>query len=104
MKTSFEENVYALVKEVMGFQYRIESIDRMWDILFPDKKNKYHYIRLLKSHGSFYLFLIDGDLCNLEIEQNKSVQAGSSSDFSSYDDGSENPEKFWDPLITSARE
>ncbi|WP_194847703.1 hypothetical protein [Candidatus Neptunochlamydia vexilliferae] len=104
MKGNFEENVYALVEEVMQFQYQISSVDRIWDILFPDKKNKYHHIRIMKSYGTFYLFHIDGELCNLEIEQNKCVRAGSSFGFSSYDDGSEDPAKVWNHLITSARE
>ncbi len=103
MNASFEKNIYALIKEMMQFQHRIESVDHLWDIIFPDKKHKYHHIRITKSRANFYLFHLDGNLCSLEIEQNKSVQAAPSFGFSSYEDGSEDPAKAWNDLIISAR-
>lgn len=99
MKTNFEKNVNALLTKLLQFEYRIESVDHLWDIIFRDKKNKYHHIRIVKSHEIFYLIDIVGKLCTLEIKRNESVRAASSG-FNSYED--DDLSKIWGSLITSA--
>ncbi len=103
MSKKFEENVYALVSELRQFEYKIESIDQMWDVIFPHKKGRqdvYHYIRMTKYKDTFYIGHIDGELCSLEVRVNTSVEAASS--FSdSHRSG--DPAKEWDALISSAR-
>ena len=32
------KNLFLLVKEMNHFQYRIESVDHIWDIIFPLQK------------------------------------------------------------------
>ena len=95
MAINFEENVYTLLKDLKQFKYQIEGVDRIWDILFFDQKNKYHHIRVTKYYEVFYLAHLDGNLCTLEIKQNKGVQVAPSFGFSSYDDGSHDPAKVW---------
>ena len=87
----------------MQFEYRIESVNHLWDIIFRDKKNKYHHIRIVKSDEIFYLIDIVGKLCNLEIKRNESVRAVSFG-FNSYEDDSYDLSKAWGNLITSAYE
>lgn len=99
----FQENIYIFIEELRQYEHRIEGIDFVWDILFPDQKDKYHYLRVTKFHEVFYLAHIDGNLCSLEINQNKSVQAAPSLGWSSSDDGSHDPAKNWGSLITAVR-
>ena len=85
MKTNFEKNVNALLTKLLKFEYRIESVYHLWDIIFRDNKNKYHHIRIVKSYEIFYLIDIVGKLCTLEIKRNENVRAAASG-FNSYED------------------
>jgi len=81
MNNHFEENVYCLISELKQFDYKIESIDHIWDIIFPHNTNRntaYHYIRVTKYQDTYYIAHIDGKLRSLEIRLNTSVQAASS--------------------------
>ncbi len=103
MNQQFEENVYGLIAELEQLDYSIESIDRIWEVIFPHKTARqivYHYMRVTKFKDIFYIGLIDGKLCSLEIRMNKSVQATSSFDSLP---GVGNPTKDWHGLISSAR-
>lgn len=101
MKTNFEKIVNALLTKLLKFEYRIESVDHLWDIIFRDKKSKYHHIRIVKSYEIFYLIDIAGKLCTLEIKRNESVRIASSG-FNSYEDN--DLSKIWGDFITSACE
>lgn len=99
----FENNVYSLIKELNQFDYRIESIDHIWEVIFPDQKNNYHHIRVTKYHEVFYIIPIDGDLCTLEVTPKKSVKVASSFGRTPYDDGSNDPARVWTNLVIYAR-
>lgn len=102
MDKHFEENVYGLVTELKQFDYMIESIDHIWDVIFPHKTalhTTYHYIRMTKYQDIFYIGHMDGKLCSLEIRVNTSVLA-SPSFGSSHGDGDLSG---WNGLISSAR-
>lgn len=104
MNTQFEENVYGLIAELKEFDYRIESIDLIWDVIFPHKKARratYYYIQVTKYQDTFYIGHRDGDLCSLEVQMNKSVQVAESFGFSRE---AGDFAKKWDALISSARE
>ncbi len=103
MNKHFEENVYGLIAELRQFDYTIESIDHIWEVIFPHKTVRhiaYHYLRVTKYQDTFHIGHIDGKLCSLEIQVDKSVQAVSSFG-SSHGDG--DPARGWDDLISSAR-
>lgn len=103
MNMSFEENVYGLIKELEEFSYTIESIDSIWEVIFPHKTSRYevyHYMRVTKYRDTFYMGLIDGELCSLEIRMNKSVQVAQSFGSSHRVD---DPARGWNSLISSAR-
>src|SRR5260221_13611352 len=105
MDKNFAENVYALIGELKHFDYAIESIDHIWDIIFPHKTSRqagYHYIRVTKYKETSYIGHMDGKLCSLEVQKNASVQAAPSFG-SSHEDGRHDPAKAWDGLISSAR-
>ena len=69
----FADDIYTLVKELELFDYKIEYSDHIWDIIFPDKKGKWHHARVTKYHSLYYLGLIDDDICTLEIKPGKSI-------------------------------
>lgn len=105
MNKKFEENVYGLIAELKQFDYSIESIDLIWDVIFPYKKGRqagYYRICLTKYKDTYYIAHMDGKLCSLEVKVNTSVQVAQSFG-SSYDDSSHDPAKGWDSLISSAR-
>ncbi len=103
MSKNFEENVYGFIAELRLFEYRIESIDLIWDVIFPHKAGRntvYYYIRVTKYKETFYIAHLDGDNCSMEVHLSKSVQA--MPDFgSSRIEG--DPPREWDRLISSAR-
>ncbi len=105
MNKRFEENVYRLVGELKHFNYAIESIDKIWNVIFPHQTGRrtiYHHIRVTKYQETFYIHLYDGKLPILDVKIHQSVQAapafGSSPEF--HGDLSED----WDGLISSARQ
>lgn len=102
MNEKFEENVYCLIEELKQFDYSIESVDLIWDVIFPHKSGSrvaYYHIRLTKYHDTYYLHQMDGNLSSLEVQLYKNVQSSSSLG-SSYQD--HNPTK-WKGLVVSAR-
>ena len=102
MGKEFEENVYLLIKGIGDFVYSIESRDCFWNMIFPDQKEKYHSIRIIKSDEVFYIADMDGPLCTLEVTLNKSVQAAPSFGHSFHNDYSHDPARGWNRLILDA--
>ncbi len=100
---NFEENVYHLIDELQQFDYTMEYLDLLWDIIFPHSTVRhtiYYHIRVTKYYDTFYIRQIDGDLCSLEVKMNKSVEEVESF-YSSRSTGDFT--KKWDGLISSAR-
>ena len=96
---NLQKNVNALIKELKQFDYTLDSIDRQWNIIFLDKKKKWHHIRVTQYKDTFYIVLFDGDLATLEVSADKKVQVTSSRSMAY---PSRDPEKVWDDLIISA--
>jgi len=102
MKKNFDENVLALISEIKQFEYSIDYSDHIWNIIFPDRKSS-RYIRVVQYQDIFYVSLIDGNLCTLEVKMKKSVQAAPSFGSSRYDDSRHDPARGWDDIISQAR-
>lgn len=64
----FEDQIYGFIQEITCFDYRIESIDHLWEIVFPDQGGKWHHIKIVKYHEVYFVYLVDGDLPSLEIK------------------------------------
>lgn len=100
-----EASAFAFVKELGYFSYELSSLDRVWQVLFPDQRGQWNRLHVIKYKDTFYIThagSIDG--C-LEIEPKKGVRVKdymkASSSYSS-----ENycqPGALWELLITSAR-
>ena len=63
----FEDQVCQFIQEITCFDYRIESIDHLWDLIFPDQKGKWHHLKIVKYREVYFIYLLDGDLPFLEI-------------------------------------
>lgn len=101
--TDFEKNIYSFTKEIEKFEYRMDSLDHLWDILFPDQKNKWHKLRITKYKGVFYCIDISGPRCTLAVTPNKSVEVENTFSSSFPYDGRDNPEFVWNEVISDAR-
>lgn len=99
---TLEKNVSALVEELKKFEYRLDSIDFVWQIIFLDKKNKWHHIQITKYHETFYIGLVDGDLDSIEFSPKKEMQLLSSSRSSLMHSYPGDSELIWNNLIVSA--
>ena len=93
MPTNFEEKVYAFISQLKDFEYAIQSIDKIWQFIFPHKQTVYR-ISVVKYQETFYIHHVDGRLCSLEVQLNKSIQAAPSFGYS-HDDGRYHPEQKW---------
>ncbi len=55
---NFEENVYHLIDELQQFDYTMEYLDLLWDIIFPHSTVRhtiYYHIRVTKYYDTFYI-------------------------------------------------
>lgn len=96
-------NIYSFIEELRNFEYKISYLDRMWDVIFCDTRNKWNYIKISKYNDTFYIFDISGTLPNLELVLNKYVRESSSFEMGNDDDMTNNIPSVWDKLIAEAR-
>ena len=97
-------SVFALVKELGDFSYELSALDHVWNILFPDKGEKWHHLHVNKYKHAFYITHVDGGGGSLEVEQKKGVRAMGSMGAPSY--SVENHGQLatvWETLIESVR-
>ena len=76
--------IFALVKELSNVTCELSARDRVWNILFPDKKEKWHHLHVNKYKHTFYITHVDGDGGSLEVEQKKGVRTMNSMGAPSY--------------------
>jgi hypothetical protein len=96
-------STFAFVKELGDFSYELSALDRVWNILFPDKGKKWHHLHVNKCKHTFYITHIDGGGGGLEVEAKKGVRPIESLGASSYwDENHGQLAMAWEPLITSA--
>jgi hypothetical protein len=97
-------SIFALVKELGDFSYELSALDRVWNILFPDKGEKWHHLHVNKYKHTFYITHVDGGGGSLEVEQKMGVRAMDSMGAPSY--SVENHGQLatvWETLIESVR-
>lgn len=95
---------FAFVKELGDFSYELSALDRVWNILLPDKRKKWHHLHVNKCKHTFYITHVSGGAGGLEVEPKKGVRPMDFQGASSY--CVENHGQLamaWEPLITSAR-
>ena len=96
-------SIFALVKELDDFYYELSALDRVWNILFPDKEKKWYHLHVNKYKDTFYIAHVDGDGGSIEVEQKKGVRAIDSMGAPSYPVETHGQlATVWETLIESA--
>ena len=96
-------SIFALVKELDDFYYELSVLDRVWNVLCPDKEGKWHYLHVNKYNDTFYIAHVDGDGGSIEVEQKKGVRAIDSMGAPSYPVETHGQlATVWETLIESA--
>lgn len=44
---TLEELLFSFVDEIERFQYMINYVDHIWDVLFPTQDNKWNHLRIV---------------------------------------------------------
>lgn len=97
-------SVYALVKELGDFSYELSVLDHVWNILFPNKGEKWQHLYVNKYKHTFYITHVDGGGGSLEVEQKKGVRAMDFRGAPYYSvENHGKLAKVWETLIESAR-
>jgi hypothetical protein len=100
---AIDEIMYGLTKELGRYQYVISSIDRIWHLIFPDSKGKWHHLQVIRYRDTSYLHHVDGESCSLEVTPKKGVKVMESFGLSHHHDGRHALATVWEPLVSSAR-
>jgi hypothetical protein len=81
-------------------------LDHVWNILFPDQREKWNHLHINKYKDTFFLTHVDGEGGGLEVEPYKGLRVmapmGASSPYSLENDYQ--LARVWEPLITSVRQ
>jgi hypothetical protein len=97
-------SIFAFVRELGDFSYELSSLDRVWNIMFPDKRGQWHHLNINKYKDTFYITHVDGGDYGLEVEWKKGVRPIDSMgapNFSVENHGQ--LATVWEELIESAR-
>ena len=86
---TFEETVYAFLEELGCFDYDMSSIDRVLQLIFPDRGDKWHYVQVIRYQDTFYMRHVDGNNCSLEAVSGRGVKGMDSFGRSFFNDGLE---------------
>lgn len=55
-ESTFEQRLFSFVQEIQAFQYKISSLDHIWEVLFPSQDAKWHYLKGVRYRES-YMFM-----------------------------------------------
>lgn len=97
---SFEENVYGFIKTVSQFNYTMEGMERIWTVLFSDKQNKWHSLRVSQYDDTYFVGLVDKDIEGIKVSLGKTVEFLKSFGRQSFN---QNPQTTWEKLILEAQ-
>jgi hypothetical protein len=97
-------STFALLKELGEFTYELSSLDRVWNVLFPDREKEWNHLHVNRYKHIFYITHVSGGGDSLEVEPQKGGRAINVMGASSR--SVENHGRLatvWEPLIASAR-
>jgi len=97
-----QEKIFDFVRELSGFTYELDSLDHVWQLLFPDKAGAWHHVRVSQYRDAFYMVPMVEEFGVLEVKLGKQVGLMNNSGLFSYTDDSW--EKAWEPLVVAARQ
>ena len=95
----FNKAVYTFLGELNIFDYDLSHTDLMWNLIFPDKEDKWNKVRITKYRDTYYIYHIDGNNCALEVVLKEFVKPMEGFGFSGREEGYYDPASVWEPLI-----
>lgn len=106
-KNLMEQNSWAFnfVKDLGDFSWKMYGLDRVWNVLFPDQKEKWHHLHVTKYQNTFYINHLNIDDQSLEVEPEKAVRSMNAMGRPStgcFGDPDQLKE-MWEPLFQDAR-
>lgn len=72
---SVEMVLFAFLGELESFEYMVESLDRIWEVLFPAEDGKWHHLKAIKYEDRYILIDITGNLDPIELKMPDSINA-----------------------------
>ncbi|MDZ7697993.1 MAG: hypothetical protein U5R49_14100 [Deltaproteobacteria bacterium] len=101
----FHTSIFDFVKELADFSFELSVLDRVWNILFPDEREKWQHLHINRYQHTFYITHINGDGGSLEVEPKKVLRAMAPMGAFSprWTEDRDQLDKTWTPLIKSAR-
>lgn len=64
-----EEVLFGFLKELETFEYAMESLDHIWNVLFPSENGKWHHLRVVNYLEGYVFIDITGDLKPIELKK-----------------------------------
>ena len=96
--------VNQFLNTLQKFDYSLQSTDRIWEILFKDTSNSWHYLHISKYRDTYFLNDILGDNEALKISSEENIEVAESGSFGEYQDIHTDEEllKFWHQYLKNA--
>ncbi len=93
----------AFAAEIEGFAWDLSVTDRVWNLVFPGERGKWHQLHVSKYRKTFFVTHVEGDLGCLEIEPGKGVRFADPMGFG-YGHGNRDERRWpaWESLIARA--
>lgn len=66
------------IQELNRFEYRTESLDFKWDVLFPDAKGKWHHLHVTRYKKTYYVVYMDLAASTVEFTPGQRLQVADS--------------------------
>ncbi len=95
------EAVNRLLDELDGFQHDAQGLDCVWDLLFPDSREQWHWVRVTNYMETFYLFHVDGDAPGLEARPDGEVAPMRPFGAPGGVEARRDPDDAWGPILES---
>lgn len=79
---SLAYRIHSFLQKLDTFDYRLESIDRIWEVLFPNQALGWEFLHITQYQTTFFISHITGESGTLVIEPDKDVKVRESGGFS----------------------
>jgi hypothetical protein len=99
-----EKSACVLVGELEGFVCEVSGLDRIWDILFPDRAGKWRHLLVQQYKDSHYLTRVGDKAPSLEVVRGKRLRVAEDMGGASrsWDGNAAGMDAAWTPILGAA--
>ncbi|MFZ4398156.1 MAG: hypothetical protein ACOYOU_21285 [Kiritimatiellia bacterium] len=100
----FTISAIALVKHLDGFVCEVSSLDRIWNVLFPDRAGKWRHLHVLQYKDSHYLTRVGDEAKSLEVVRGRRVRVAEDMGGAarSWNGNANEVDAEWTPILVAA--